>query len=877
MSNQSNPPALARRLLRATLPEEIREEVLGDLEEQWRENPTSVAWYWRQALVYAMRFAIAGMLEFLLAIFTACVQPDFAQDIRHAFRSLRRSWGFSGAITAILGLGLGAATAIFSIYYGVLLRPFPYTSPDQLVRLDWLMRTGQSQGSSLTDLQLWQSASRSFSGIGVFSNSVALLRGAGSTEQVQVSYLNSGTLALLGVNPQIGRLFTLSEDVPNGDVHKAILSDSLWRRSFSGNTAILGQTVHLADKTLEIVGVMPVGFAFPNRSEMWIPVESFWAGNNSVKRATVRMYSVLGRLNSGTSMDAAREELRTLSAAVHERTPDLMPRIRTLREAETSQLRPYLTALLGGVGCLVLICIVNIISLQIARGAARQREFALRAAIGASVGRNLRAQFAESILLAIAGAILGGMVAIGALRLILARIPVELPSWMHLQVDTTALAFCAALAGVASIVTGVLPAWRASRQDPNVLIRTGGRGRTERSGLRKVLVAGEIGLCTMLLITAMLMMQTLYELQKRDPGFRAEGLLTIRAAGVPSDNPAGRARLPKMHEAILERLGRLPGVVSAGMANRLPFTSAGDSRMVADLKITGGSGNNALKASFFGAADVTPEYFATMGIPLLRGRVFSQRDTAGSPPVVIVNQRAAKLFWPNQEPLGQQVTWGTPRPDNPPATVVGVVAEIRNSAAEADRGLEFYYPYAQFPADSVFYVIRTSVSPDSLIQTARRTIQETEPSVAVSAIKPMPQWVEESLWQTRLWGWLLGAFATVALVLAALGLYGVVAYLALQRSKEMVIRVSLGATAGQITSLMLSGTMWLVCIGVAAGLAGSLAASKSIGSLLFQVSPTDIRTYAVVSALVSGVALAACFPPILRTSRVDPASILKEE
>jgi putative ABC transport system permease protein len=869
---------LARRLLRATLPEEIREEVLGDLEEQWRQKPRGAAWYWRQALAYSMRFAVAACAELGHAILAACVQPDCTQDIRHAFRSLRRSWAFSISITAILGIGLGAATAIFSIYYGILLRPFPYASPDQLIRIDWLMTTGQSQGSSLTDFQLWRTASRSFSGLGIFSNSAALIRGRGAAEQVPLSYVSSGTLGALGVSPQIGRLFTPAEDVPNGDVHKAILSDSLWRRSFGSDAAILGQTVNLGGNPMEIIGVMPAGFAFPNRTEMWIPVESSWTGSNPVKRASVRAYSILGRLDPRVRLEAAREELRALSPSAQNNAADLVPRIRTLREAETIQLRPYLIALLGGVGCLVLICVANISSLQIARGAARQREFAVRAAIGASVARNLRAQFAESILLAIGGAIIGGLVAVGSVHVILARIPVELPAWMHLEVDLPAFAFCTVLAGVASIITGVLPAWRASRQDPNVLIRAGGRGRTERSGLRKGLVAAEIGLSTMLLVSALLMMQTLFELQKREPGFRADGLLTIRAARVQEGTPVDRSRvLAQLHERVLERLGTLPGVTSVGMSNRLPFTSTAESRMIADLKISGAPGNGAVKASFFGSADVTPEYFATMGIPLLRGRTFTRRDRAGSQPVLIVNQRAAKLLWPNQEPLGQQVTWGTPRADNPPATVVGIVGEVRNFASEADRGLEFYYPYAQFPADSVFYVIRTSVSPDSLTQTARRTIQETEPGIAVSSIKPMPQWVDESLWQTRLWSWLLGAFAGVALVLAALGLYGVVAYLAMQRSKEMVIRISLGATAGQIAKLMLGGMMQLVGFGVCAGVAGSLAASKLIGTLLFQVSPTDIRTYVTVSALVGSVALVACFPPILRASRVDPASILKEE
>jgi predicted permease len=554
----------------------------------------------------------------------------------------------------------------------------------------------------------------------------------------------------------------------------------------------------------------------------------------------------------------------------------LAPRVRTLRQAETGELRPYLLALLSSVGCLVLICIANISSIQIARGAARQREFAVRAAIGASVGRNVRAQFAESILLALLAAVLGSVVAIASVRLIVTWIPVELPSWMRLEVDLTALAFCLALAASAAIATGVIPAWRASRQDPNVLIRAGGRGRTERSSLRKALVAVEVGLSTMLLVGALLMLQTLFELSKREPGFRPRGLLTVKVVRGHAGTAAQRARiLSRLHEGVLDRLRELPGVTAVGMSNRLPFTSGGGSLMAADLRVSGVAGP--VRASFFGAADVDAGYFAVMGIPLLRGRGFTTHDNTESTRVVIVSQRAANLLWPNQDPLGQQVTWGPPRPDNPPATVVGVVDAVRNYAAEADTGLEFYYPFAQFAADSVFYVIRTSRAPESLTREARRTVQEAAPEIAVSAVKTMPRWVEESLWQTRLWSWLLGAFALIALLLAALGLYGVVTYLALQRSKEMVIRLSLGATAGQVARLMLGDMLRLVGVGITAGIAGSLAGSRVIGGLLFRVSPTDLRTYVAVAALVGVVALLACCPPVIRATRVDPASILKEE
>jgi predicted permease len=696
---------------------------------------------------------------------------------------------------------------------------------------------------------------------------------------VSAAYVSSGTLIALHVQPRIGQLFGADQDIQGGDVHKAILSDSLWRRSFASDAAVLGKTLRIDDKNLQIVGVMPPGFGFPVRTEIWIPVESRWV-NATVpsQRPIVKSYSVLGRLQPAVSLEQTRDEIRSLAAATNRDSSQTQLSIRTLRQAETGQLRPYLVALIGGVGCLALICIANVSTLQLARGASKQREFALRAALGASVTRNLRIQLAESLLVAVGGAILGTAIGIAGLRAIASQIPVELPSWMRLEVDFAALAFCIGLAGISSLVSGVLPAWRAVRQDPNSVLKSGGRGPTDRAVLRSGLVVGEIGFSTMLLVCALLMMQTLDAMQKRDPGFRSDGLLTIRAVRSQPGNRIDRGRvLSQVHEGVLARLSALPGVVSGSLSNRLPFTSGGDSRTIADLTITGSESDNFRKAAFFGSADVSPDYFRTMGIPLLRGRAFTQADTAESPPVVIINDRAAKALWPNRDPLGQQVTWGKPRPENPPATVVGVVGNIRNFAAEADRGLEFYYSYVQYTPDAVFYVLRTSVDPASLIQAARQTIQATDPSIAVSTIKTMPQWIDDSMWQTRIWSWLFGAFAAIAVVLAAIGIYGLVSYLVLLRSKEMVIRLSLGATGSHIASLVFGGMLRLVLLGAAAGVAGSFAVSRLIEGLLFQVSPTDTRTYALVLGVITGIAMLACCPPVLRSVRINPTSVLKED
>jgi predicted permease len=880
MPTPASPPSWARRLLARTVPDELRAEVLGDLEQQYHERDSGAwLWYWRQALLYAAQFRLAACADLVADVMATFVQPGWGQDWRQARRSLTRSWAFSVTAIVILGIGLGSATAIFSIYRAILLRPFPYPSPDSLVRVDWTMPTGQSQGSSLGDMDLWTQASGSFSGLGLFSTRPVEIRGDGPAETAQMAYVSAGTLPALGVPPQIGRVFDPSETIPNGDVQKVILSDALWRRRYGQDAGVIGQSLRIGEASLQIVGVMPPGFDFPDRAELWAPAENTWMTTppSSPRRATVRMYGVVGRLTAGVTPRQARDALGAVAHAAVQQEPQALPRVRSLRESETGHLQPYLLALAGGVGCLLLICIANVSSLQLARGAARQREFATRSALGASTGRNLRIQFAESVMLAAVGAAAGSVVAIWSVNGIRSWIPVAFPSWMQLELDVTAFGFCGGLALVASVLSAVVPALRASRRDANPLLGNG-RGRTDRTTFRQVLLVGEIALSVMLLVGALLLMQTLFVLQQREAGFPAGGVLTIKVSRTYGEaTRLERARaLPVLHERVLDRLRTLPGVTTASLSSRVPF-AGGDSRTVADLHVSGAAGERFTKAAFAGLADVSPEYFRTLGIRVVRGRAFTPDDTADRPPAIIVNERAAEHLWPGLDPVGQRVSWGAPRPDNPFATVVGVVANVRSAAADEDRALNFYYPYAQYPADSIYYVLRVSVPPDSLVETARRAIQEVEPTVAVASIKSLDQWIDESLWQPRLWGRLMSLFAIVALALAAIGLYGVITYVVLQRSKEMVIRISMGATGRRVAGLMLGGMLRIVAVGVIAGLAGAVAASRVIGSMLFQTSATDLRTYLAVCAIVAATALLACTPPILRVSRVNPMSVLKND
>jgi MacB-like periplasmic core domain/FtsX-like permease family len=628
MATPSSPPKLARQLLTKILPDDIRQEVLGDLEQQYHEIARgATGWYWRQAVAYSLRFGGTAIADVFTEVANAVVQGGWGQDVRHASRSLSHSRGFTLAVVGILGVGLGVTTAMFSVFYGVLIRPFPYRTPDTLVRIDWMMRSGASQAGSLGDLMLWRDGARTLSDIGAYSSSAMEIRGDRAAETVQVTYVSSASLAMLGVSPQLGRLFTAAEDIPEGDVHKALLSHEFWTRSFGQRPDVVGRVIRNGEGSLEIIGVMPQGFGFPNRTDVWVPIESMWAHNSraSTQQLTSRTYSIIGRLAEGAGVEQVREELQTLWTAAPAHTTDRSVRARTLRAAETGELRPYLMALMGGVGCLALICIINVSSLQLARGSARAREFAVRAAIGASAGRNVRVQLVESLLLALAGSAVAVGVAHVTVRATVASIPVSLPTWMHLGVDETALVFCLSLATVAAVLSGLFPAWRALRHGPHTLMKAG-RGLSDRAGLRQALVTGEIALSTVLLISAALLIQTLVELQRREPGFRPEGLLAVQISRAQLGNAEIRARtLSPMHDRVIDRLAALPGVVSVAATSRLPLAAGTGSRTVADLHVTGSVGPSSTRVSFVGLADVTPAFFKTMGIPLARPRLRRQR------------------------------------------------------------------------------------------------------------------------------------------------------------------------------------------------------------------------------------------------------------
>jgi putative ABC transport system permease protein len=812
------------------------------------------------------------------------------RELRHAIRRLRARPAFTAVVVLTLALGIGANTAIFSLIYALLLRPFPYASPDRLVRVrSVLTNTSAVRGGSLRDVEDWRLRARTLSHIGAFTTFDSDIRGGGPAIPVRMAQLNPPALDALGVQPLVGRLFRAEEDLPGGDVHKAIISHGLWQRRFGGARDIVGRPIRTPQTTLTIVGVMPEGFGFPDHVDLWTPMESYYAlatgGPQQGKPRTARNYGVIARLADGATLDQAQAEMERISADLERDYPKenegVRARLMTLRDAESGDVRPYLWLLGGAVSFVLLICCANVANMFLARGSSLHRDLSIRLALGASRGAVIRGIVVESLVLSVTGAVLGVALASVALRALMALIPGPLPSWVRVAIDSPVLAFSIGLALLTAIVFSLAPAAQALRLDLTSALKGGTRGATGRSRSRGMLVVAEVAASILLLIGAGLMMQSFLRLNRMDTGFAQDGLLVARVSNFQPGTRAQRAAvLTGFHDRVLAAIRAIPGVQAAGASNGLPYVSPYQNntniRASYDLVLRGRSEAELKQAPGIAVADVTPGYMEALRIPLLSGRLFDRRDTSDSPMVVVISERAAERLWPGQDPLGQEVRLGAPGADNPYCRVVGVGANIRHEAAEGERGLEFYYPSTQYPISSAYYVIRAAGDPASLSAAVRRAIQSIDTNAAVIFTKPMAQLMEESLWQRRLWGVLFLAFAVIALTLASIGIYGVTSYAVSQRTREIGLRIALGAGRRGVLALIVGQAMTLVILGLIVGLAGALASTALLRHLLFGVSAVDPLTFIVTSAILLLVALTASYLPARRAAKVDPLIALRD-
>lgn len=810
----------------------------------------------------------------------------FPVDIRDAIRSLLGRPAFTAALVLTLGLGIGATTTVYSFVYALLLRPYPYRAPDDLVRVQsiYTKEGGAKRGMSLLDIDDYRRRTRALAGIGAYVAFDTRLLTDGPPMVVRAAQLNADALSLLGVEPVLGRLFLPDEDRPGGDVNKAVIAYDVWQSRFGANPAIVGMPLRTDRQTYTIVGVMPRGFAFPDRVEFWAPMESWYAALPDERREKwrgARWYETVARVAPGITLRDAAADLDSVAADLEREFPRDNDGVRVvvtpMRELEMGPVRPYLLVCLTGVVFVLLICCANVANLLLVRTVSRRREIAIKVALGAGGARILSGLMIESLFVGLAGAAVGTAIGVAGVRGLLALVPITLPAWIRIEVDGPVLMVAIAAGLVTAVLFGLGPVVAGWRLDLTGALRDGARGST-RSPMRSSLVIAEIALSVLLLVGSGLLMKTFIHLQQRDPGFRPEGVAAARvvlwSSGTRQESAAA---LGNIHTRVLDALRALPGVRSAAVTNYLPYTGTSTERIQADIFVKGRAEQDTKTLAPIAGADVSADYFATLRIPLIRGRLFEARDTVRSEPVIVISERAARLFWPNQDPIGQSIAWGQPTEANPWTRVIGIVGNVKRHAAEGEVGVEFYYASTQWPIATSYYVVRTDDDPEALLDTIRRTILSTEPGAAVASVKTVERTMTESLWQRRLWGVLFTGFAALALMLAAVGVYGVISYAVTERTREMGVRMALGAAPAAVRRLVVREGLTLGAVGAALGLVGSWALGRFASSLLFDVSAHDVQTYAVVLAVIVTTVIVACWLPALRASSVDPTVALRAE
>ena len=801
-------------------------------------------------------------------------------DVRFGARQLRKHPAFTAAAALTLALGIGANTAIFSLVDGVLLRPLPYPEPGRLVVV---LQSYPSIGLGRWGISQFLFASfrdqaRSFERMAAHTETGLTLTGLDAPVRLQGAYVTAGFFEVLGVQPAQGRSFLPEEDVPGKNV-VCILSDRLWRAQFGGDPGIVGRSLRLNDAPLQVVGVMPPGFQFPSPdTDVWIPL-----GLNPQRRFGF-MYAGIARLKEGASAAHAEAETTAIQwnlARQSENPPppgaDMKTIVMPLHEAVTQRARKPLLVLLGAVGLVLLIACANIANLLLGRLAARRREIALRIGLGASARRIVTQLLTESLLLALLGGIAGAALAVWWVALI-GRLPLEgVPRSADVHVNTTALVFTAAVALATGILFGLAPALRAGRLAPGGALREGLRSTASPSSrrLNHSLVAAQVALSLVLLIGAGLLLKSFARLLAVNPGFRTENLLTLRIS-LSQRSYDSPAKLIQFYDTLAERVRGLPGVRAAGLVSKLPVQADGgdaDGYVVEGREEPGSAQPNALMHAAF------PGYFQALGIPLLRGRDFTNSDGTESEPVAIVDATLARRYWPEGEAVGKRIRFGWDTSARAWMTIVGVAGDVKHSGLMASAYPHLYMPARQQPerVPQMYLAVRTSADAPETAKALRAVVRALDPSVPVFAVRTMPEILAASLNSQRLTNILLGSFAGMALLLAAVGIYGVMSLSVAGGTQEFGIRMALGAQRADVFRLVLGQGMAIAAAGVGAGVLVALGLARSLRTLLFEVSPADPATFAAVTLVLGAAALAACYLPARRATRVDAMVALRND
>ena len=794
---------------------------------------------------------------------------ELRHDLRYAVRGLRSSPGFTAVALLTLAMGIGASTTIFSVANAVLLRPFPYYQPDRIVRLYETTPTTQTFSVSEPNYLDWRQRVRGMSQLAAVAGRDASLLGDGDPQQLNALAATPSLFPLLGVRPILGRVFGDEEAKPGAPARVVVLSYALWQTRFGGDPAIVGRTLNLSGASYEVIGVMPSQFAFPGNPVLWEPL----APSPSAQRDDHQL-AVLGRLAPNVTLGQALDEMRSVARDLARQYPatngEWGANVTSLEEWLIGrELTTRVRVLLVAVGLLLLMACVNVANLLLARATARQREMSVRAALGAGRGRIVRQLLTESLVLSAVGAAIGVALTVLAVPVLRDVGQTAIPRLDELDIDWRVVSFGIGASLVTGILFGIAPALQASRASLNDVLRSG--GRVAAAGrLRSILIVTSVAMALVLLVGAGLVGRSFERLMRVDYGFRAEGVFAATLS-LPNGRYPERAQRAAFYSETLRRLSATPGVRAVGFTNIAPFSGGSTSISFTAVGRQPAKGDEFLSANW---RSVSPGYFAAIGVALEKGRLFTETDGLEAPRVIVISETMARRIWPGTDPLGQQITLsGNPTP----WTVVGIVGDIRDQLLQQEPEPLMYLSFQQVPWAGMWLVVRTTGDPMALAPVVRREIHAIDPLLPVANELPLSRLVSQIAAQPRFTALVFGLFAAAALVLAVVGVYGLVAYGVTQRTREIGVRLALGANPSRIVGGVVRHGVGLAGFGVAIGLWSAYALSRFMQGILYDVAPTDAVTYLAVAALLVGCAAAASILPARWAARLDPVRALRDE
>jgi len=807
------------------------------------------------------------------------------QDIRYGFRMLLKSPGFTLITVLALALGIGANTAIFSVVNTVLLRPLPYQNADRIVFMgEWSQQVPEMSVSYPNFLD-WREQNQTMEQIAAFRGANYILTGVGEPERLDGRQVSAGFFNVLGVTPATGRNFSPDEDKP-GATPVAMISHGFWQRRLGGDSSVINRQLLLNGESFTVIGVLPQTFEWQSPVDVWVPIGLRADQANMTERGNHPGIYVLGLLKPNVTMEQARTEIKSIAARLADQYPESnggnSAVVDSLQSRAVEDIRPALLILLAAVGLVLLIACANVANLLLARAASRSKEIAIRTALGAGRSRIIRQLLTESLLLSVMGGALGLLFAMWGIDALLAVIPDNVPRLlvMGIGLDARVLAFTLGISMLTGLLFGLAPALQASKSNLNESLKDGGRSGSagaSRQRVRNLLVVSEVALSLLLLVSAGLLIKSFMRLQETELGFDPENVLTLRVP-LPEARYKENAVVENFWDELLRRVRALPGVESAGLTRGLPMNGGIESGVM----IEGQETTNPKDATVAVNLYAEPGYFRTMNIKLLRGRFLSEQDTKDAPLAVMVDEMFVARFFPNADPLGKRLRIGGDRA--PLRNIVGVFKHIKHYGPDEEGRVEIYTPYKQVNAESfaaanrsLWLAVKTTGDPTSLAPLIRNEVLQIDKDQPISNVETMENIVAATVAPQKFATWLLGIFAGSAMLLAAIGIYGVMAYSVTQRTHEIGIRMALGAARGDVLRMVVVQGMKLALLGVGIGIIGAVVLTRLMSSLLYGVSATDPLTYGGVSLLLAGVAFLACLIPARRATRVDPMVALRYE